>query len=280
MRSSRRIALPSVICTLLLLAGARCPFAQSVKFPHGTLSLVTEKAWIEPGREFTVGAHFTLEPGWHIYWVNPGDSGEPPKFTWKLPQGFSAREAEWPAPRRLGSATVADFGYDRDVTLLIPMKAPVSSPMSGTASLEASVRLLICREMCIPGKTTAAISVPIKSETAPPDKTGAALVSAARIQLPEKMPASWRAAANTTKDSFVLKVQGSGKLEGAKFFPLTPSQVDNAAPQQFAANNGGFELTLKKSEELEKPIARLKGVLETLDGKAYAIDAAVTSGAH
>jgi len=280
MNSSKRFALLSIICTLLMLTGARCISAQSVKFPHGTLSLVTEKAWIEPGREFTVGAHFTLEPGWHIYWVNPGDSGEPPKFTWKLPLGFSAREAQWPAPRRLGSATVADFGYDRDVTLLIPMKASANATASGAASLEASVRLLICREMCIPGKTTATISVPLKNGAAPPDKAGGALINAARMQLPEKMPNSWRSTANVTKDSFVLRVQGSGKLEGAKFFPLTPSQVDNAAPQQFAASNGGFELTLKKSEELEKPISRLKGVLETLDGKAFAIDAAVTSGAH
>jgi thiol:disulfide interchange protein DsbD len=280
MRSSQRFALQSVICTLLLFTGARYVCAQSVKFPHGTLSLVSEKAWIEPGREFTVGAHFTLEPGWHIYWVNPGDSGEPPKFTWKLPPGFSAREAQWPAPRRLGSATVADFGYDRDVTLLIPMKASANSTMSGTASLEANVRLLICREMCIPGKTSATISVPVKSGTAPPDKTGGELINAARMRLPEKMPAGWHATANATKDSFVLKVQGSGKLEGAKFFPLTPSQVDNAASQQFSANTSGFELTLKKSEELEKPITRLKGVLETLDGKAYAIDAAVTSAQH
>ena len=280
MRSSQRFALLSIICMLLIFTGARSVSAQSVKFPHGTLSLVTEKAWIEPGRDFTVGAHFTLEPGWHIYWVNPGDSGEPPKFTWKLPQGFSAHEAQWPAPRRLGSATVADFGYDRDVTLLIPMKASANSTTTGTASLEAGVRLLICREMCIPGKTTATISVQFKSGAAPPDKTGAALVNAARMQLPEKMPASWHAAANATKGSFVLKVQGSGKLEGAKFFPLTPSQVDNAAPQQFATTNVGFELTLRKSEELEKPIARLKGVLETLDGKAFAIDAAVTNGAH
>ena len=279
MRRSNNFLLLTLL-TVLLVSGANSAAAQSVKFPHGTLSLVSEKAWIEPGREFTVGAHFTLEPGWHIYWVNPGDSGEPPKFTWKLPPGFSAREAQWPAPRRLGSATVADFGYDRDVTLLIPMKASANSTASGTASLEAYVRLLICREMCIPGKTTATISVPIKSGAAPADKTGAALVNAARMQLPEKMPANWHATANATKDSFVLKVQGSGKLDGAKFFPLTPSQVDNVAPQQFATNSGGFELTLKKSEELEKPITRLKGVLETLDGKAYAIDAAVTNATH
>ena len=32
---------------------------------------------------------FDLEKGWHIYWVNPGDSGEPPKIQWQLPERIS-----------------------------------------------------------------------------------------------------------------------------------------------------------------------------------------------
>lgn len=270
-KSVLSLTLPVLVC----LPFAKAVNAQSVKFPHGSFSLVTEKAWIEPGREFTVGAHFTLEPGWHIYWVNPGDSGEPPKFTWKLPPGYSAGAAEWPAPRRLGSATVADFGYDRDVTLLVPMKAAANSTMSGSANLAADVRLLICREVCIPGKTSATLTVPIKSGAAPVDKEGGALISAARQQLPERLPTGWHANASPTKDGYLLSVQGDSKVDGAKFFPIVPSQVDNAAPQPFVKQANGFQLTLKRSDELEKPIARLKGVIELQDGKAYSIDAPV-----
>ena len=249
--------------------------AQAVKFPHGTLTLITEKAWIEPGHDFTVGAHFALEPGWHIYWVNPGDSGEPPKFTWKLPQGYTAGAAQWPAPRRLGSATVADFGYDRDVTLLIPMKAAANPGVTGSANLSADVRLLICKNVCIPGKTSVSVTIPIKQGAAPEDKNGEMLISAARRAVPENLPTAWHANASPTKDGYLLTVQGGGSIPGAKFFPLVPSQIDNAAPQAFAVNPNGFALTLKRSDELEKPISRLKGVIELPDGKAYAVDAPV-----
>lgn len=265
----------SLTIALACAAGARNAEAQSAKFPHGTLTFVSDKAWIQPGGEFVIGAHFTLEPGWHIYWVNPGDSGEPPKFSWKLPPGYSAGAAQWPAPRRLGSATVADFGYDRDVTLLIPIKAGANTAVSGSANLSADVRLLICREVCIPGKTSAALSVPIKAGPAPADKNGEALINTARQHLPEKLPAGWRANASPTKDGYLLSVQGGGKREGVKFFPLVPSQIENAAPQEFAEKPNGFSLTLKRSEELEKPISRLKGVIEFPDGKAYAVDAPV-----
>ena len=265
----------SLTIALACAAGARGAEAQSAKFPHGTLTFISDKAWIQPAGEFVIGAHFTLEPGWHIYWVNPGDSGEPPRFTWKLPAGISAGAAEWPAPRRLGSATVADFGYDRDVTLLIPMKAGANAGASGSANLSAEVRLLICREVCIPGRTSAALNVPIKAGAAPVNKNSAALINAARQQVPEKLPAGWRANASPTKDGYLLSVQGGGKAKGAKFFPLVPSQIENAAPQQFAEKANGFVLTLKRSEELEKPISRLKGVIEFPDGKAYVVDAPV-----
>jgi hypothetical protein len=36
--------------------------------------------------------HLQLEEGRHICWVNPSDSGEPPRVKWQLPAGV-----RWPA---------------------------------------------------------------------------------------------------------------------------------------------------------------------------------------
>jgi len=74
--------------------------AGAAAISHGKLELVSETSSIEPGHDFTVGLHFELERGWHIYWKNPGDSGEPPNVTWQLPAGIGAGEIEW--PRREG----------------------------------------------------------------------------------------------------------------------------------------------------------------------------------
>ena len=122
-------ALTSVAAVLFFAAGAR---AASAPIPHGTLELIAENQSIAPGHEFHLGLHFQLEKGWHIYWVNPGDSGEPPRVKWQLPAGLTAGEMEWPTPQRLGTATIVDFGYEDDVMLLVPMHAE-----AGLAALDA-----------------------------------------------------------------------------------------------------------------------------------------------
>src|SRR5579872_2186558 len=78
--------------------------------PHSRLTLISEHNSIQPGQIFWAGLHFQLENQWHIYWVNPGDSGEPPRVTWNLPAGFHVGALTWPAPHRLRSSSLVDYG--------------------------------------------------------------------------------------------------------------------------------------------------------------------------
>ena len=81
------------------------------------------------------------------------------------------------------------------------------------------------------------------------------------------------------KDSFSLKANVGRQVTQAVFYPLVESQVSNSAPQKLTPAAGGFQLTLQKSEQLLKPLERLKGVL-VLDGQQpYAIDAPVSKRA-
>ena len=75
--------------------------AEDATDPHVKVALVSEQQAIVPGREFLLGIRFVLEEGWHTYWVNPGDAGEPPRITWELPAGFQAGSIQWPYPTRL-----------------------------------------------------------------------------------------------------------------------------------------------------------------------------------
>jgi DsbC/DsbD-like thiol-disulfide interchange protein len=245
------------------------------KFSHGVVALVTDKSSIQPGSEFTLGIHFTLEPGWHIYWVNSGDSGETPKFTWKLPAGFSAGEIKWPAPSKLGSATVVDFGYERDVTLLLPVRVAASVAANQSAAVETEVHLLICSNMCIPSKTVAKLSLPVKSQPPQADGAGETLIRDANSRLPQASPAGWSFSAVETKDSFVLSIKIPEHASPLRFFPLQASQIENDAQQNFTSSATGFQVKLKKSEELSGNVTRLKGVLVLQGGKAYEISAPV-----
>ncbi len=52
-----------------------------------------------------------IKPGWHTYWRNPGDSGEPTRLAWVLPEGWSAGEIIWPVPERQPIGPLVDYGY-------------------------------------------------------------------------------------------------------------------------------------------------------------------------
>src|SRR5207237_1410434 len=43
-----------------------------------------------PGGEIELALHMRTKPGWHGYWLNPGDAGLPMEVSWQLPKGFAA----------------------------------------------------------------------------------------------------------------------------------------------------------------------------------------------
>jgi DsbC/DsbD-like thiol-disulfide interchange protein len=258
----------------LCAASAR---AEGTPIPHGTLELVAEHQWIAAGQTIHLGLHFQLEKGWHIYWVNPGDSGEPPRVKWQLPPGVSVGDVEWPTPRRLGTSTIVDFGYEDDVMLIVPMHAAASMATQGLAQVRAEVKVLVCREMCIPGKAQLSLTLPVKSRAPVPDARNADLFAAARKALPRPAPASWRISVMEAKDFFLLSANLGRQVTHIEFFPAAESQIKDAAPQEFIVMAGGFRLTLRKSDQLLKPIERLKGVLVLGSDRGYLIDVPVTA---
>ena len=61
-----------------------------VRAQHLTAELVALSPAIAPGGTQQVGLVLSLDQHWHVYWINPGDSGEPPKIAWTLPAGITA----------------------------------------------------------------------------------------------------------------------------------------------------------------------------------------------
>jgi DsbC/DsbD-like thiol-disulfide interchange protein len=263
-----------ITCVLMMLATA---FAQGrpAKTEHLRVQLVSDTNSVEPGRPLWVGLHFEMEKQWHIYWRNPGDSGEPPRVRWNLPVGFQAGEIEWPAPARLGSGSVIDYGYEEPVLLAVEMQTPKSLRPSGRVTLSADVSWLVCKDICVPGEAGLTLSLPVEA-TPGSLSMSHALFQAAKSRTPKPMPSPWKISAALEKDRFVLTIHGGG-VTRATFFPLEADQIDNAAPEVVAALPNGLRLTLKKSDRLLKTPATLDGVLEVSPGLAYGVSAPVES---
>ena len=89
----------------VLLSVAGSARAATVDAGHVQLELRPAAAAIAPGGTLYVALHQKIRPGWHTYWRNPGDAGEPPKLAWTLPPGWTAGDIVWPAPKRLPVGT-------------------------------------------------------------------------------------------------------------------------------------------------------------------------------
>jgi thiol:disulfide interchange protein DsbD len=257
------------------LCAAGAPAAGS-PIPHGTLELVSENQWIAIGHRFYLGLHFQLEKGWHIYWVNPGDSGEPPRVTWQMPSGLRPGAIEWPAPQRLGTSSIVDFGYEDAVTLIVPVHAETNLAAQPLAQFGAEIRVLVCREICVPGRTQLSLTLPIRSQPPAPDVRTQDLFAAARREMPRPVPQDCKFSVDDLKDSFVLTANFGSQITQAIFFPFAELQIDNSAPQTLQPLATGFRLTVRKSDRLLKPVERLKGVLVLARKQAYLIDAPVS----
>ena len=242
---------------------------------HARVEVIARRDAVVPGTDLPLGIHFVLDPGWHIYWVNPGDSGQPPVLDWQLPPGFNAGEIEWPRPERLQSTVqLADYGYRGEVLLPVNIRVPASVTIGDEAPIAVDAKWLICREVCIPEHARLHLELPVAQQSRP-NSGAAALFDKTEKLLPQPMPGKWITEARSQGDNFVLFLRTGARVTKAEFFPLEANQIDNAAPQKLLPLPTGMKLALKKSDLLTKPIYVLRGVLVLGEGASFRIEAAV-----
>jgi thiol:disulfide interchange protein DsbD len=238
---------------------------------HVRASLLAEADAVRPGRPVLVGIRLEMEEGWHTYWKNPGDSGLATRVRWQLPEGFTAGEIQWPRPGRFSTGPLVSYGYERDVLLLVEVKAPPAVP-GREVRLAGRVDWLECLEACIPGKAELSLTLPVRPASAPGPH--AALFAEARRRLPAR-DAAWGFAARPGGNGFLLDVRPprGTTLREAWFYAAAPRVVDHAGPQALARE--GTVHTLTVPSDRNGSAERLTGVLvaETDAGtRAFDVD--------
>ena len=262
------------IAVLLLYLGGAVGGVGQPASQHARVEMLARQASLKAGADLHLGIHFILEPGWHVYWINPGDSGQPPSLKWQLPPGFTAGEIQWPRPERMQtSSELTDYGYHDDVLLMVPIHAPqfIHNEQPRGLRFAVEAKWLVCREVCIPEH--ADLELFLHSGAITENTATAKLFADAEKLLPVAMPRGWRAEVESRKNDFLLTIAANKPITSAIFFPLDPGQIDNPAPQKIQAIPSGVKITLKKSDLLLKPISVLRGVLVVPGGPAYRIEA-------
>jgi thiol:disulfide interchange protein DsbD len=272
-----------LIFVLSLLFAASLParaVSNSADAPHVRVELLVPGDNLYGSDKLNdAGIYFKLEPGWHIYWINPGDAGEPPHIQWTLPKGITAGPMQFPAPKRLPLGPLMDFGYENEV--LFPLKLHVVDGVkAGPVTLHAKVDWLVCRATCIPGKAELELQrkvyvglyeIPYIEE--PLDQIFLNRDSKSLPAIPKPLPKIANAVFQPTKEGFRLVIETGQKETEATFFPEDQDILDNPAPQKFTPTATGLILDLKKDANLTANPAQLKGVIELSGGRNYEIAA-------
>jgi thiol:disulfide interchange protein len=246
-----------------------------VKAQHLTAELVSLSPDIAPGGTLQVGLVLTLEEHWHVYWINAGDSGEPPKITWTLPEGITAGPMLFPIPSRLPLGPLMDFGYEDEVAFPVQLTA-ASSLKPGPTHIDAKVTYLVCREVCIPGKAHLGLNLNVVPGATAAQPVGA--LGEALTLIPKPLPPDAKLTVTGGKTDFVLNLTTGGRETNAEFYPSDQDQIANAAPQQIEPTSDGVRLRVRRSDDLKTLPAQLHGVIKLSDNQAYEVTVPVTPG--
>lgn len=270
-RVARGVLLAAAIVALVTLPRAADAIMVSAK--HVDVELVADAAAVAPGATFRLGVRFVPEKGWHVYWRNPGDSGEPPRIEWALPEGLTAGALEWPTPVRIPAGPLVNFGYPGEMLLAAPVTVATTVAADARLPLRAQAKWLVCdEEECIPGGATLSLTVPVGASTAAPDDVTRLFTARA---LPAALPADWRIAATHDGDKLKVTFHGAPFPHGGDpyFFAADREALEPSAPQPLVRGADGFTVVL--TPRTAAP-ATLAGVL-SLGDRAYEITAPVAA---
>lgn len=229
------------------LALLALPLAAEEPAPKARVRLVAEATAAVPGSSLELGVAFRVDPGWHVYWRAPGDSGAPTRVELSLPPELEqAGPIRWPRPERMViPGDLVNHVYEGEALLLLPIRVkPDAAPDGKPRRLSARVDWLVCDEdRCLAEGATVELDLPIAAVAAPGPE--AAAFARARATLPRPAEAG-EVQASWSGTTLRLAVADARRLT---FFPCEP---EHHPPPLLGATADGPELAL------EYPAAALK----------------------
>lgn len=271
----------------LVLAGA-AQAGDVVTTSRVEARLVAERDGIPAaGGTISMGLLQVMQPEWHTYWRNPGESGEPTTMAWTLPPGFTAGEMRWPHPERIPYGELANYGYSERVLLPVDITVPAGLQPGTTVTLRVEANWLTCKDICVPESGTLELTLPVVDGEPSVNASWQADFTRARAAEPVKN-AAINARFDVRDGAVTLFFVPASDLkiapEGTQFFPYTKGQIKASAVQKPEAVEGGIAIRVPPGWRLRDPdqlknTTALDGVLVVpgtagADARAYELSVA------
>jgi thiol:disulfide interchange protein DsbD len=218
---------------------------------------------ITPGSKFNLAFEFTLEPNWHIYWKNQGASGGPTEIKVTGPSGFGIGKTLYPRPIAIRSEEGVSYGYQDKVIIFVEVSAPPET-FSNMAMFNAQINWMVCKDVCLLGRTRQSISVPVGSGD-PPSPLSPGVDPAVKEwqkRLPQKLSTASGSQINFDGATLTIRIPAQGRAKG-EFFPLEVPGVtygDATFKVESDILSVSVPVTIKPGDSLGKPM-KIAGVV-------------------
>lgn len=225
-------------------------------------SLVAESQTPAPGTRTTLAIVMEPQGEWHGYWKQPGDVGLPPKLHWRLPDGVSGGEAEYPVPQTLLIDGLMNHVYEHPYALLMPLQVSADMPVGSQLQIQLDMQYLACRfDACVPERASLNTTLTVG------DGATNAAVQQRFAQWRQALPRPLGSTASFSVDNGVLRLMvplpAAMVIKQPHLFSASKGVINNAAEQRFERQG---DVLVIETEAGDKPADSFSATLALGDG--------------
>lgn len=232
-------------------------------------SIEAETATPAPGDIVTVAIVMDPKPGWHDYWLNPGDAGTPLELDWQLPLGVVAGPVRAPVPDTLIVSGFMNHIYKDKHAFLIDLKIPASARLGQRLDIKVDARWSACTDIvCVP--EGGSLSVPLTVGDGAIKASQRARFDLWRAALPVPLDRQAVYATDGKRISIAIPYPKSAAAENVWFFSATENVLRYAATQSARRTGDWLVIT---SEADKAASGQIDGLLRFGDAQGLEVRA-------
>lgn len=247
-------------------------FSQVAGLPHegnAKVDLLIADSQYQAGKPIRAAVRMIYDPGYHGYWINPGEGGMKTEVKWKLPEGWTASELSFPAPQREVTGNLASYAYHGEVVLPFEFTPPANA--SGEVKIEGELSWLACNDKgCVPGDAVVSATIQAGGATKEHQRDkDAQIIEQAWAKIPVADP-RWRVGVEVLDGALNFTIHtyadDADSLEGAEIFPIDEQIIDPGSEvliKSVDQTGKGFVAFANRSEYAPKEIKSLRFIVHS-----------------
>ncbi|HMT44821.1 MAG TPA: protein-disulfide reductase DsbD family protein [Chakrabartia sp.] len=255
-----KLLLAALLGLLTILLGSPAVAQEA----HIKAELIAEGP-VAPGGSTMLAIRFVPDAGWHGYWKNPGDAGQPATFEWTKPATLTLDAPRFPVPEKLVIAGLMNHVYNGEHVLLLRLSASADVPMGAVLPVSVKANWLACtNSICVPESGTLQTRITVGQSA--PDAASRTRFDGWRAQLPQPLeqPGMVERVGDTIR--LAIPYPAGAAVDRPWFYAETAELVNYAAPQT-TTRSGDWLVVEAKAASVPFNGQPVSGLLMTSPGR-------------